>query len=378
MSDLTAELFAPDLSTSLAALASAKTRHFEDALNDPGAGSIVFQNDDADLALVTFQSFVSFTLYGVLAFTMVCEGYDRPVLAPGEEAEQVTTWSGRGHLAILERALVYPAFGPNAFPIQDTREFGWISDFYDDTGWVTPTEVTTVATAKTSWPLPWDNAFPDDGAKVLWASDGTLTSATAGHCWFRGIFEVTPSNIFATVFLAADNGAQLYIDGVQLIDTGTDVGKTFSATLALSVGFHIAAVHCVNLPGSGDNPAGFAFAVYETDASGNLLALVGDSNATLWKMVEYSDDPPPVTVGQVVNAMLDEAEARGFMALTRTWADALDTAGVAWPVNASLVASVGADLLTVLREFSAQGHIDFSMTPGALELNLWLKGTRGQ
>lgn len=379
MSDITTDLYASDLATFVSDLPGATKRTFLDALNEAGTASFELLNTDADAALIAFQSFVNFKLYGEAALTMICEQRDKAVLDRGEEDRQRTIWSGRGHLAALERARLFPALGAGHFPTEESRFFGWTAPSYDISAYGAPTTVCDVATAKTSWPLPWDEAYPDDTAQVIWASDGTITSAGVGHCWFWGVFNLGIA-VPAKAFLAADNGAQLHIDGVRLVDTGIfDVGRTFSANMALSAGLHRVAVQCENLSGGGANPAGFACSIYGTDVSGNLTGLVFNSfggDPAFWKILEYEDAPPPLPFGAVLNQVLDEWEARGGLVFSRTWTDTEDTNGETWP-GVAISAQVGIDYFTLFHELSAT-YMDFSMTPGYFELNAYLKGTRNQ
>ncbi len=105
---------------------------FQDLLLETGSAQITFQNDDPDLALITTpNTLVNFYVETVLAFTMLAETWEAVLVDQGEEKNQATTWKGRGHTALLERGVMYPALfitdTGDARPIEEERTFNWSS-----------------------------------------------------------------------------------------------------------------------------------------------------------------------------------------------------------------------------------------------------------
>jgi chromosome segregation protein len=91
---------------------------------------------------------IRFDIMGWPAWTLLCEESANQSVAQGEDAEQVTVWSGRGHMALLERGVIYPSGGTGRLPIQDDRTFNWSSIEYDDSTWINATVISTAAAAK--------------------------------------------------------------------------------------------------------------------------------------------------------------------------------------------------------------------------------------
>lgn len=80
------------------------------------------------------------------------------------------------------------------------------------------------------------------------------------------------------------------------------------------------------------------------------------------------------TAGGILGALLDENRARGGVPITRTFTDAVDSAGQAWTKATRLLVPLGADLWTVLDSLTAQGMCDWE-TDGRT-LNLYVADSR--
>ena len=382
--EITAELYRyPNMTTLLQTLNLSRRRTWQDLLSEPGSGQIVLQNDDTDLASFVGDGddLVLLRYAGQAAFMLMCESSVREVVPIEEEAGETTTWTGRGHLALLERAEVYPTGGVGRRPIEDDRPFNWTSPALDDSGWALATTMNTAGGAKTGWnggPGPYFDAdFPDNTALVLWASSGAATTAPTGACYFRQDITVPTAGLH-TIYLATDNHGDLYVDG-QLIVESDDFVEMTQLSIELSVGTHLVAVRGFNDALGTDNandPAGITWAIYSTNpATGADLALIAHSDATC-RIVEYPPEPPGMTPGQVMNVVLDECQARGILTgIVRTWTDDVDSDGVAWPF-VDIATKTGTDLLTFFREMAAT-HIDFWLEPGTLRLFAYDLAGRG-
>lgn len=379
-SDITAELVdLSDLGTALATLDNTRDRSWQDNLSEAGSGSITFQNDDDDLALiVTPNTLVNFSVLGVLAFTLLLEAFEATLVSLQEEAEEVTVWSGRGHLALFDRGVVYPALGVGRIPIQEDRAFNWTSPDFDDASWIPANAVTTMTTAQASWPIPFDAEFPTDGSDpdILWANDGSMTDASDGTCYFRQVFTTT-FNGRHQLFLLIDNGGEVYIDGTFVGSATGAFIHTAIYDIDLSAGTHILAVVGINGPQPSpdiDNPAGVGWSIW---IPGYPPTPIAQSDASTAIMVEYATEPPGMTPGKVLLIALAEAQARGALEyITVSFTEDEDSDGNPWPVVADIATKVGTTLLTFLRELSGT-YIDFYMAPGTFVLDVWNFGGRG-
>lgn len=372
-------------------------REWREELSEAGFGSFVLMHDNALTGSVDWlpNQLVDFYIGSTLAYTILVEQYESvDIDERAEEREQKTQYKGRGHVAVTDRIATYPALGVGHRPIEEDRAFNYTNPAYDDTAWIPATHVATVGEGKTIWVsgLPfalWDEDFPDDTASILWASDGTTTNAGTGDCYFRHQITV-PNTGPMKLFAGVDNRGEVFFDGASVMTPGygnsfknVEFGFTvISAAFFESVtaGTHYIAATGTNQSSAG-NPAGVAWALYETDENGVLGTLIAHSNPVEVVMVEYASEPPGMTPGEAIILCLDEALERQADPLWQeirdnlTFTDREDSSGNSWPIYADMGTKIGTSLFVLLRELAAT-YIDFSMTPGSFILNAWIKGGR--
>lgn len=372
--DIEAALYTlPDLLTPVAQLTLSRDRQWLDPLSEAGSASIALQNDDTALALFADDSAVGFSYKGVRAFTMLCEAMTRVSIDPNEEAKQVTTWAGRGLLAVVEPAQMYPSLGVGSLPIEEDRPFGWQSPVFDDSGWGFATVITNVATAKLV--MGWDPNFPDDTAAVQWGPPGDLTNAPAGSCYYRATFTVSNTGLHLLSALI-DNAGVFFLDGQQMLYVPTFL-TTSSVLVFLSAGTHYLAYRATNAVQAVGNPAGVAWTLFETDQGGQPVGSPVAHSSSADLCVPYPAAPPGMTPGRVIRLVVEEAQARGVLAdLELNFTDTTDSAGQPWPVTAEIATRVGTDYLTFFRELAGT-YVDLWMEPTRLRLWAWNYGTRG-
>lgn len=369
-----------DLSVSVQELEATRGRTWQELLSAPGAGSITVQNDDPDLASITNQSLIRFDLDNLPRFVVVCEDYDRASISQDEESGEATTWTGRGHLALLERGLVYPAQGPGSLPIEDDRPFNWTSPVYDDSSWAIANQVATIPAAQVAWGLlTIASDFPDATAFMIWGYPGTWLDAPVGDCYFRRDVTLTEEGRYI-IYLVIDNYGEVYLDGQLIYQVKEPDTLTFTKTAAFlvdaSVGTHTFGVHVVNSAGIGVNPGGFAMAVYKSNPANERVSLTMHSDAA-WTVESYPANPPGMTAGEMMRICVEEMQARGVLTqLTLNFSDTTDSEGNTWPMLIDVATAVGTDVLTFFRELS-EAFIDMWMDPAALVLSAWIYNGRG-
>lgn len=373
-------------------MSASRSKQWQDHLNEPGSGSLVLQNDDPDLALVTFGDIVRFKVDDVTAFAILVEGMERVAIAPGEEVDEATTISGRGHLAVLEEAVVYPARGVDQLPIEEDRAFNWTGLSYDDSAWGVATSIGAQSGSFAYWTGLPSASWPDHSAEWIWASkqDPSYPAldewSPAGTCYFRHEF-VVPAGVFkVAVYLCADADSDLYFDGGLFLSNQASQGGSgdptniSTAILDVTPGTHLIAAQCTNdIDPEGDmvqNPGGILIAVYSANQSGGIVSLLAHSDAS-WLIVEYPAVAPGMTPGEVWRIVIEEAQARGCIPeVTLMFSDSADAEGVPWPEVTDIATKVGTDYLTFLREVTAT-YVDCWMAPTSFELWLWVKDGRG-
>jgi hypothetical protein len=370
-----------DLTTSVAGLADAWGRRWYDQLNEPGSASVVLQNDDPDLALVSTGDVVRFTLHGWAAFSMLVRDLNRVSIAENEEYAEVTTLSGPGLLAVLDEALVYPARGVGSRPFAEDRLFSWPSPEYNDTAW-TPAAVMAINTA----PFPpenegwWESTeFPDPTAAWIWDPAYDFHTAPPGECYFRHTFHVDQA-CDAIVCATIDNGGELYLDGDLLIGDMGDFTNVYKKPTQLSVGPHTLAMRGENPndPTVTNNPAAIIATIYEIDSHGIIGPVITNTNMGTWLGLYYPPTKPGMTPGEVLRIVTTEAKARGTLTeVTLAFNDVVDSEGVAWPLVGDIATKIGTDVLTFVRELTAT-YLDVWMEPAAFRLHAYVADGRGE
>lgn len=374
------------INTPVATLTDAKAPKFRDVLNDTGTGSVVLQNTDIHLTGLLSDDVLRFELYGFAVMAIIAAQRETVAISPKEEVAEETTLSGPGTVARLAEALVYPSRGVDSLPIQEDRIFNWAAVEFDDSLWTTPKIV--MRTNQTPEERPenegwWQIGWPDKGgtdySNWIWAPGSTPALAPEGTCYFRRTFTVA-ATCTARILISVDNGGDLYVDGVLLVERLSDFRRPSSVDLQLSAGDHLIAVRGTNDPfpaGGTINPAGVVYSVYVLEPNGDLgdaIMRSDDAGVGLY----YPDRPPGMTPGEVIRHVIEQAQTRGVLTgVTLMFDDEVDSDGSAWPEVADIGTKVGTDLLTFLKELAGGGYIDFWMSPGAWELYAWVKGGRG-
>jgi hypothetical protein len=372
----------------------ARNRSFAEKANEPGSGSIEIPIDDTNA--IRLGHLIRMKYKGWAAFDLLLEEFERVALSSGEESDMKTTWTGRGHVALMERALTYPSQGVGHLPIEQNRVFNWTQPVFNDSGWQNANVYTTIGVQKayvafvTGGVLTPSSGFTDDSAGCINAYGSTVNVAVEGDVFTRQTISIPLAGPYTVEFTTDDLG-EMYIDGQQILSTSNTTVATQVVTF--TAGTHYVATHVHNWFPSpyfgGLNPGWSAWsmkrgggiylsptATVHSDSSGKMLSMPSNpvSNSTTVAPVQVG---PGMTPGAVIRVLVQEAQARGTIPyVSLAFTDYVDSAGHAWPTPADIATKVGTDLLTVLREMSAT-YIDFWMKPGTTTLYAWNKGGRG-
>ncbi len=455
----------PATGTVLATFADSFSRSFQDEANNTGTASFAVVNTDPEFDQLELGRMVTFKVYGNRAISMIIESMHKVSAAEGEEFDQITVVTGRGHMALWEDFVLYPSRGPESVPIEEDRVFNWTSPTYVDTGWKYAKPITKQAAYSPGWtfmgvkaPVEW----PDPGAYWIWAPGTTSSWARPGVCYFRKTFTVPSGCTQIAIYYSIDNRGKIYVDGIPFAEQegGIDWLKTKFVVVDVTPGPHLLAIEALNevhpressqpdppspqthvvVPGdtlwsialryygSGAkwrtifdrnaaqiqadataqglwdpydpghwifpgqvfiipgivrpasnyvNPGGVLVAIYVQDEVPSDL-IVHTNHA--WRVVAYPDEPPGMSVGEVIRHVKREASRRGndlVDNLTLKFTDKVDSAGRPWPIVADIASKVGTDYLTFLLELTAK-YADIWMAPGTLDLYAWIKGERAK
>lgn len=259
-----------DLSSVITTFNKSFDRSFNDVYNDTGSAAFAVDNTDPDVGSLELERLVNFKVYGNIAFTMLIESLHRVASHEGEEHDQITVASGRGHFAVWEQAVLYPSRGVNSLPIEEDLVFNWTSLDYNDLGWGYAKEIarqdqTTGIAWGFDWllglqdPQNWSEIPGDVEAFWIWDHSGTQSWAKPGTCYFRKYFWVPAGVTQIAIYYAMDNAGKIFIDGIPQAEQATQHVNfaTSYVTLDVTPGPHLIAIEATNepLPGSSSMPA---------------------------------------------------------------------------------------------------------------------------
>lgn len=370
----------PETLAEIAELDEAKRRQWQTVVGDAGTGLAVLENDDPDLLAATYGRLLRFELDGRAVFLASIERKRQVLLAQGEEAEEETEVGGRGILALFEDFVVYPEAGPTGRPFSDQRLLNWTSADFDDDGWQKVSTAGPIGQYQTG-DSGVAKGFPDGQAEAVWAQpyQAGAGNVPVGYAYLRAPddFEVATAGWYR-VFLTADDGAIVTIDGVQAF---AEARLWFHLEahhfdVYLSAGPHQIAIRGENLD-NGTGPAtnsGWAvLSVIEIDEDGDLGDVILRTD-TSWVAVGYPPRPPGMTPGRAIRILLEEAQARGGMVgWTLAFSDLADSNGQPWEFSPEFAFQCGLDGFSVLRQI-AETYCEIDVAPAQKVLYAYAAG----
>lgn len=424
---------------------------FYDELNGPGSGSCVLALSEPGVGEVVPGRFVRISDdQSTVLFTFMIEGNPEVQSKKrGEEFEEVINISGRGWACYLDQAIVYPSANMNLPFDNSWRLFSFASpDFPNDGAWGPAIEqheyMDGVATASCyshfqmgadadPQPYPAPIGFPfntspavivktetspgvfewvkgDDYVDTYWIRPFDADFRETGYFFFRYTWELEEQ--MTVVFTPTwDNLGVFFIEGVPVLGEQDDEWMWTGwkeVTLQLPAGTYTLAAYVQNLPhydpinypacdadeayDDGEpgglttgNPGGFLFVAFEASAGNPKNAVVVTSSDWMSKF-----DPsvfPGWTPGQIMDALLDEAQSRGSIAAFdsytfsttqdsdgNSWADAPGASSIYIP---SFSVEVGSTVMAALIQLHEEGWIDWRVHPDQLVLDAWVVGKLG-
>lgn len=250
MSGLRFQVFDPTNTTFLGELTTASDGEFVDEYNGPGFGKVTVLLDSADAGLLLRDRVVRVLYEGAARFSWFIETLDRTLA--DRSGQQLLTVSGRGLLAWLEDAVVYPQGGLRETSSAD-RPFNYASEdgpWKSSVTWSTPVGVkwSDDTSPRAGLPANW----PDKDAQWIWSTDPDDQTVVEGTInYFRSTFTLTGSTRIK-FFATADNYFELYLNGTLIMssDRFTENAPSFSQqtayTTRLNAGTHTLAARVRN------------------------------------------------------------------------------------------------------------------------------------
>jgi len=365
---------------------------FQEQLNAPGSFSFGLQVDSKTLARTpTLLDYSSIAGNFVRlkdsksghVFAGLIEGKQRKTV--GDRASQVWQVSGRGYLAGLQDAIVYPEYGLVRFR-GDSRPFNFASL---DGSWRVASEWAEPlfgpwGSADVGWRKGSPKDWPDPQGEWMWPSPGpTDLNRPESTAYFRRQF-TTDTTAMYRFYCTGDNEFDLWVNG-EMVLSGNDWGTTYSVDVWVPAGNTLVAIEGRNWPQlpATTSTAGVLFAMYTIAGDGTTGSIQRRSTSGAgWIARMDNGTPPGWNPGLVLSTLVAEAQntARGggvasLAPVTVSWTDTEDTDGVAWSTASPSVVTrtfpIADDLLDVATQLAELG-VDIRVNGSTLALEMRL------
>lgn len=261
----------------------------------------------------------------------------------------------------------------DARPVSVDRVFNWASPPLDTDDW-SDTVYNLVRPASVE-PLE-PEAFPNHDRYYRWIlSRPSADAHPAGDYLFRVEFDLD-EDCPVVHYLAADNDAEIWVQGC-LVQRGlaqkpsTDgFTKTHRWAFPHTAGTITVAIKVTNWPGGSINPSGFRYTAAKVTDGKFGDVLFTSASALPWICKDLPSPFPGFTAPQILQMLLDEAQARGEL---QGWSIVVH--GDHEQIEEYSI-RVGTDYVDVISDMRAM-WIDARAAKDALELHVWPKGQMG-
>lgn len=381
-------------------LETVKDLHFADPFVGDGEGSMSIKNTSADMDVAVLGSFLRWRIDEEPAFLSVITKREKLTLPEGEHAAARTKCMGPGVIGALAETRTYPIRWTSEVqdprPKQTNRTFNFGTPPFDDSGWLTANEVVTQATIQDQAWSGRPPAWPDPDARWIQPPlpEFTLDDSPSGVIWYdRRTFTAPEADdvLDVALYYGADDDVSGFFDGQLFVDS-------INSTTPLGGFHHLAKFKFQLTPGTDHtiawvirnrlhwtpgpfqpliNPTGIVWSLQHLVA-GAPDGFIVHSDSDDRCLVPPVDEPPYITVGQVLQALIFEGVARGQLTwLTWDFDGFTDSLGNAWPHEPAISVRVGDSLLEVLHQLNHDGHIQWRMDAYRPMLHVYIPGTYG-
>lgn len=212
-------MYDPTNTTLLGTLSQVLSSEFSDEFNAPGYGTVqVPLSSSADKALLVKDNVIRVQYQSATRFAWFIEVLEQDLAL--NSGQQVITASGRGLLAWLDDAVVYPQGGLGDFS-SDQRPFNFAAAdgaWKSSVTWSAPQTVLwkNDTTARKNLPVKWRSIDPD--ARWIWSTDPTVLVERGTVNFFRGTFTLTETTRMK-MWASFDNYGQVWLDGTLVMDS---------------------------------------------------------------------------------------------------------------------------------------------------------------
>lgn len=300
-------------------------------------------------------------------------------LSPREEAGEITVVTGREPMAArFDKVRWHPDHGLGNLPFNPDRPLAFAADDLDEDGWTAA--VGQLPNYDTDNYMGRPVGFVDTGgpagAGPHWLADrdSRVTYAPGGIWFYRQRFTID-DDYDLIVQAAWDDDGELWIDDVPVLKSeGVYKGGCSEARISISEGDHLVAGYVRNL---NELRTGIVFAGWSV-SEGMADTLVFRSEASDAVVLGFPDVYPGFTPTEVLLLALDEAQDRGMLTdVTMDFTVGADTDAAAVHEVVDITVKAPADSLLTTCKMLSETYLDLAATRDDLELQAWIRGTRG-
>lgn len=356
---LTFKVYDETNTTLVGTISNAIDGEFVEEYNEPGYGTVTLILGSADAALLTQDRVVRVEYESAARFAFIVETLDRSLVS--EDGQKLLVAGGRGLLAWLEDAVVFPQAGLRETS-SDERPFNYAAadgPWKDSVTWSAPLGVRwrDDTSPRAGLPANW----PDADAQWIWSTDPDDQTVPEGTVnYFRSTFTLTESTRIR-FFATADNFFDMYLDG-QLVMSSSKFSEN-APSFAQRVGYAVrlgAGEHTIAARVRNGQPwqrysVNIDAATDEVRASGHGL-----TNGTIIRFPSISKNGTGLTSG--TNYYVRDASANAFKVATSEGGAAVNITANA-EVDIRLRADRYAGFLMTAFKFNDDGRIDRTVRP---------------
>lgn len=355
--------------------------------------SVVLRRDHPQAANCTRGKHLRWYVEGTHAHTTrIISKTDTRVSPQGPPGELVEVQSF-SHAQVLSEALIRPYGGESFRPTAKARSLGAHAPETPTTDWPSAVlQYSGIASPIAGVPgfEPWEppDGWPGPIDDVDWISFAAKPSDIAGQRPLRGTF-TNPSTQDLWFCLSSDDGARMFLDGVEVIPwtvrypgEGSFRSTWRQVVRGVSAGTHVWSVELEVLPG---NPSGprrgmVAAAVHKLPAAGSILgaSTFVSGTTTAWKCRTAAGDFPACNPHQALAAILTDTQAETMAAgVTLTSTASVDSNGNAWNTEVPAALQIGSNIGAMLESWRTAGIAEWSFEKASMALSLFRPGGLG-
>jgi hypothetical protein len=389
----TLTVYTPDGNTALGTLSEAHSVRVN-ARASRMSSALTFTVDlesTDDIALLQSRRVVKVTDNGTDLGAYFVHGKPTLLLEPGElpgvsyQCLSLESWLGGSRVG---GAVVYP-FGGLSSTLRktevleqyDPRRFGWHQRDYDDSDWIPAYSRGTQGNpdpSVESW-VTWETDFPDPDAHWLWTRPKVDVTGSGGNddprgtVYFRGWWDPNlPGGTNVRIYVTAISNWTLWVNGVQGARHRKRLRGDWRRAYVFDIEVGSAEVlFALDATVGGrpddvrpefDSVGGFLMTVVTLDEFDQPDEVVFRTSPANFVCLDYPETVPGVTIGFILERLIDEAQDRGALAgMSYGFDDEVDSDGTPWPNELTHGWRLGSTLGWVaeqLTEFGCDFQVD--------------------